>query len=40
MPKPAKLQNILKNGRTKNVLIVLITIILIVILSIGKPSKH
>ena len=40
MPKPSKLQDILKNGGTKNVLIVLITIILIVILLIGKPSKY
>jgi len=40
MPKPAESQNILKNSRTKSVLIVLITIALIAIVSIGKPSKY
>jgi len=40
MPKLAKLQNILKSSGTKSVLTVLITIALIAIVSIGKPSKY
>ena len=40
MPKLAKLQNILKSSGTKSILTVLITIALIAIVPIGKPSKH
>ena len=40
MLKPAKLQNTLKNSGAKNILTVLITIILIVIIPIGKPLKY
>ena len=40
MLKLAESKNTLKNGGAKNVLTVLITIVLIVTILIGKPSKH